>query len=135
DEGAGHLVSTYVRATVPSLCSAATRALARLWAERARPLLLGLLGNADEAVRLAAVVGLREMGAVDEHVARRLAPFVVPGAPISHELRTNALAALAAMTDDAKPVAIPILVRVVRDPNAEDDASVLTAARALVSVM
>jgi serine/threonine-protein kinase len=135
DEAAGHLVATFVRSTVPSLCSAATRALARLWADRARPLLLGLLGNPDEAVRLAAVAGLREMGAVDEHVARRLAPIVAPGAPISGELRTQALAALGSMTEDAKPVAVPILVKVVRDPGASDDATVLSAARALIAVM
>lgn len=135
DEAAGHLVATYVRATVPSLCGAATRALARLWAERARPLLLGLLANEDEGVRIAAVSGLREIGAVDEHVARRLAPLVAPGAAVSPELRVHALAALGAMTAEAKPIAVPLLVKALRDPAARDDVAVLTAARALVAVM
>jgi hypothetical protein len=39
------------------------------------------------------------------------------------------------MTEDAKPVAVPILVKVVRDPGASDDATVLSAARALIAVM
>jgi serine/threonine-protein kinase len=135
DEAAGHLVSTYVRATVPSLCGAATRALARLWADRAQPLLLGLLGNPDEGVRLAAVAGLREMGAVDEHVARRLAPLLAPGAPTSDELRVQALSALGSMTEDAKPVAVPILVKVIRDSTHSDDATIVAAARALLGAM
>lgn len=135
DEAAGHLVARYVRATVPSLCGAATRAIARLWAERARPLLLGLLANEDDGVRLAAVAGLREMGAVDEHVARRVAPLIAPGAAVSHELRVAALGALGSMTVEAKPVAVPILVKVIRDPASRDDAMVLAAARALVAVM
>ena len=130
DEAAGHLVATYVRSTVPSLCRAATRALARLWAERARPLLLGLLANEDDGVRIAAIVGLREIGAVDEHAARRIAPLTTRTVP--HELRVAALQALGSMTIEARPVAVPILAQLVRDGAAPDDATLLAAATSLV---
>jgi serine/threonine-protein kinase len=131
DEAAGHLVATYVRSTVPSLCRAATRALARLWAERARPLLLGLLANDDDGVRIAAIVGLSEIGAVDEHAARRIAPLATRGAA-TYELRIAALQALGSMTVEARPVAVPILAQVVRDPASPEDATLLAAASALV---
>jgi serine/threonine-protein kinase len=135
DEAAGHLVATYARATVPPLCRAAARALARLWAEGARPLLLELLTQGDEGACMAAVAGLREIGAVDEHAARHLAPLVAPGARTSGELRLSALAALGAMTADARPIAVPALVKALRDPAAPDAATVLAAARALVAMM
>lgn len=133
DDAAGHVVRAFVRADVPALCLASARALARLWADRARPLLLALLAD-DEGKQLAAVAGLRELGAVDEHSARRLGALVAPGTTVSDELRASALSALAAMTVDARPIAVPILVRVLRDPDARED-SVLVAAQALASVM
>jgi serine/threonine-protein kinase len=76
DEAAGHLVAKYVHTSDPALCRAATLALGRLWAERAAPLLLALLDVADDGVRSAAIAGLRQIGALDEHVVRRLAPIL-----------------------------------------------------------
>jgi len=134
DEAAGHLVAKYVRATEPKLCRAATQALGRLWAERAAPLLLALLDVNDDGVRGAAIAGLRGIGAVDEHVVRRLVPLLTGQVSTGHELLIAAFTALEFVTVDARPVAVPVLVQLVRDV-ALDDATVLAASRALFSVM
>ena len=134
DEAAGALVAKYVRATEPALCRAATQALARLWAERAAPMLLALLDTNDDGVRGAAIAGLREIGAVDEHVVRRLVPILTRKVVTGHRLLVTAVQALEFVTLDARPVAVPILVQLVRDPTL-DDVTVLAASRALFSVM
>ncbi|MDB4934097.1 MAG: serine/threonine protein kinase [Labilithrix sp.] len=134
DEAAGHLVAKYVRTTEAALCRAATQALGRLWAERAAPLLLALLDVTDDGVRAAAIAGLREIGAVDEHVVRRLVPILARKVAAGHAVLLAAVAALEFVTPDARPVAVPLLVQLVRDP-ASDGASILAASRALLSVM
>lgn len=134
DEAAGHLVAKYARATEPALCRAATQALARLWAERAAPLLLALLDVADDGVRSAAIAGLRDIGAVDEHVVRRLAPILARNAPAGEKLYLAAVSALEFVTPDARQVAVPLLVRLVRDPG-HADATVIAASKSLLSVM
>jgi serine/threonine-protein kinase len=132
DEQAGRLVAKFVRASVPGLCRAATGALARIWADRARPVLLGLLDDADEGVRIAAIAGLRDLGAIDEHVVRKLAPLLERGAS-GHELRLAAVSAFELATVDAREIAAPLLVHLVHDPQ-PDDATVLAAAKALVAI-
>ena len=134
DDAAGQLVAKYVRTTRASLCGAATQALGRLLAERAAPLLLALLDIEDDGVRLAAIAGLRQVGAVDEHVVQRLVPILTRQIPTGDELRLAAVSALEFVTVDARPVAVPILVKLVRDP-ASEDVIVLAASRALLSVM
>jgi serine/threonine-protein kinase len=134
DDAAGALVAKYVRTTQASLCRAATQALGRLWAERAAPLLLALLEVQDDGVRLAAIAGLRQIGAVDELVVHRLMPILTRKIAAGDELRLAAVAALEFVTPDARPVAVPILVKLVRDLGPED-ATVLAASRALLSVM
>jgi serine/threonine protein kinase len=134
DEAAGHLVAKYVHTKEAPLCRAATQALGRLWAERAAPLLLSLLDVGDDGVRSAAIAGLREIGAVDEHVVRRLAPILAKKVAAGDALRIAAVTALEFVTVDARPVAVPILVQLVRDKS-QDDPSALAAARALLSVM
>ena len=134
DDAAGALVAKYVRTTQASLCRAATQALGRLWAERAAPLLLALLDVLDDGVRIAAIAGLRQIGAVDEHVVRRLVPILTRQVQAGDELRLAAVTALEFVTPDARPVAVPILVKLVRDPG-WDDATIHAASRALLSVM
>ena len=134
DEAAGHLVAKYLRATEAPLCRAATQALARLWSERAAPLLLALLDVNDDGVRGAGILGLRAIGAVDEHVVRRLLPILQRKVEASDELRIEAVASLALVTPDARPLAVPILVRLVRETGA-GDGTVLAASRALFSLM
>jgi len=136
DETAGNLVAKYVRAREPRLCRAATQALGRLWAERAAPLLLGLLADPDDGVRIAAIAGLRQIGAVDEHVVKRLAPILAQQVPAGPQLRLAAVASLEFVTPDARPVAVPLLVKLVRaGAGVVDDATVLAASKALLSVM
>ena len=134
DDAAGALVAKYVRTTEASLCRAATQALGRLWAERAAPLLLKLLDVEDDGVRLAAIAGLRQIGAVDEHVVHRLVPILTRKIAAGDELRLAAVSALEFVTPDARQVAVPILVKLVRDAGWED-ATVFAASRALLSVM
>ena len=134
DDAAANLVAKYVRTTNASLCRAATEAVGRLLLERAAPLLLALLEIDDDGVRAAAISGLRQIGAVDEDVVRRLVPILTRAVAASDELRLAAVAALEFVTLDARQVAVPILVKLVRDPG-WDDATVLAASRALLSVM
>jgi len=134
DEAAGHLVAKYVRARQATLCRAATQALGRLWAERAAPLLLGLLADPDDGVRIAAIAGLRQIGAVDEHVVRRLAPILAGKVAAGPQLRLATVQSLEFVTPDARPVAVPLLVQIVRGEGIED-AIVLAASKALLSIM
>jgi serine/threonine-protein kinase len=132
DEAAGHAIAPYVRAAVPSLSRAATRALARVWTDRARPMLLALLSQEDEGLNAAAIAGLSEIGAMDEHTVRRIAALVGHGAA-SLELRVAALESLTAIADEARPVAVPFLMHTVRDPSAPQEA-VYAAARSLLTI-
>ena len=132
DEAAGHAIAPYVRAAVPSLSRAATRALARVWTDRARPMLLALLSQEDEGLEAAAIAGLTEIGAMDEHTVRRVAAVVNRGTT-STELRVAALEALTAIADEARAVAVPFLMTVVRSPAAEPEA-VYAAARSLLTI-
>jgi serine/threonine-protein kinase len=116
------------------LCRAATGALVRVWVDRARPVLLGLLDDKDDGVRIAAIAGMRELGAIDEHVVRKLAPLVRRGAAVGHELRLAAVAAFEVATLDARPIAAQLLMTLVQDV-APDDATVLAAAKALVAIV
>ena len=98
------------------------------------PLLLALLDVADDGVRSAAIAGLREIGAVDEHVVRRLIPILSKKVAAGNVLRITAVTALEFVTVDARAVAVPILVQLVRDKT-QDDPTAFAAARALLSVM
>jgi len=94
DELSGLLVVKFAASPVPNLCRAAARALPRVWGMRAAPILLGLVGHDEDGVRVAAIVGLRELGAVDTQVVTRIAAlFQGPRAP-SAQLRAAVIAAL-----------------------------------------
>ena len=134
DEVAGHAVAKYVRAKEPRLARAATQALGRLWAERAAPLLLGLLADADDGVRIAAIHGLRQISALDEHVVRRLAPILTGRVPAGLQLYQTVVVAMEFVTLDARPVAVPLLVQLLREPSTVD-VIVLAASKSLLSVM
>ncbi|MBS2014983.1 MAG: protein kinase [Deltaproteobacteria bacterium] len=134
DESAGNIVAKYVRAKEPRLCRAATQALGRLWAERAAPLLLGLLSDPDDGVRIAAIHGLRQISALDEHAVRRLAPILTGRVPSGPQLYQTVVVALEFVTLDARPVAVPLLVQLLRDASTPD-VIVLAASKSLLSVM
>lgn len=135
EDSAGYLLAKYTHASDPLLCRAAARALARVWHERAVPLLLDMLAEAtDDGRGCAAIAGLRDVGAADEDVVQSLAPVLVRPGPASRELRLEAISVMAFVTEAGRAVAVPVLARIVRDLEEEDDV-VLAACRALLSSM
>jgi len=131
DAAAGELASRYLRAEDASLATAAAEALGRAWAERAVPVLLELVDGAGESVGLAALAGLRQVGAIEPSGVRVLAK--VATTPGASALRCAAVAALELVTDGARREAAPFLARVVKtDP---DDALVAAASRALLGML
>jgi eukaryotic-like serine/threonine-protein kinase len=102
DEVSGHLVVKYAGSGVPNLCRAAARALPRVWGERARPVLLHLVQHGDDGVFLAAIVGLREIDAVDTHAVARIAAQVEAGRARTPQIRGAILSALQGVSDGAR---------------------------------
>ncbi len=138
DEASGVVVAEFLRETTAPTTAAALVALSTLWGDRARPLLLGALGVADDTVRVAAIASLRTLRAIDEQAVRQLAPIVLGTTPASDELRVSAVAALAAASPAAKADAGASLFRAfARATAARSGASasfVVALARALIAV-
>ncbi|AKV04691.1 Serine/threonine protein kinase PrkC, regulator of stationary phase [Labilithrix luteola] len=135
EDSSGYLLAKYTHAVDPLLCRASARALARVWHERAVPLLLDMLAEAtDDGRACAAIAGLRDVGASDEEVVRALAPVLVRPGPASRELRLEAISTMAVVTEAGRAVAVPVLARIVRDLE-EDDDIVLAACRSLLASM
>ena len=95
DESLGNIVARYARAEDPALASAATSALPRLWGQRACALLVALLHHPGEPARVAAVTALHQLGAVDEHVARKLSALSADPKLTSPDVRAAVALALA----------------------------------------
>jgi serine/threonine-protein kinase len=82
-----------------------------LWGDRARPLLLGvLLKDPDEGMRVAAIRGLRDLHAIDDHVVRK-AEDILADMQASNGVRVAIAEALADTLDDARPLAASVLRR------------------------
>lgn len=111
DEVSGHLVVKYAASSIPNLCRAAARALPRVWADRSVPILLQLVEHGDDGVRIAAIVGLRELGAVDANAVTRIAALVEGGHVRSPQLRSAINAALQVASQSASDEADELLVR------------------------
>jgi serine/threonine-protein kinase len=109
DEVAGHLVVKYAASPIPNLCRAAARALPRVWGSRARSLLVSMIDHADDGARVAAIMGLREIGAIDAEVIARMAALFAGGQPRSAQLRAAAVAALKGPVDGARAEAAALL--------------------------
>ena len=116
DEAAGGVVTKYLRWGEPAVRRAAVPPLVTLWGDRARPLLLAvLLKDPDEGARVAAIRGLRDLRAVDDHVVRKAeeilgAPTTGPAA-VSSAVRIAIAEALGETRDDARPLAAAVLRR------------------------
>ncbi len=150
DESAGHLVVKYLRVNHSSVCRAATAAIVTMWGERAKPLLVGMLQSKDDVVRIAGIAGLRQLGAIDEHVIPRLQAILLRRLPAGDELRAAAAIALAHTVASAQPPALSLLVQLItpsRDAPVEprvasqpgntlsrDDAVILAVARSLITI-
>jgi serine/threonine-protein kinase len=117
DESAGHLVVKYLRVNVSGVCRAATAAIVKLWGERAKPLLVGMLQSKDSDVaRIAGIAGLRQLGAIDEHVVPRLQAILLRRLPAGDEVRAAAAVALAHTVASARPPAVSFLAQLVSPP-------------------
>jgi serine/threonine-protein kinase len=97
-ESAGHVVLRFLRWRYPNVCRAATAAIVKLWGERAKPVLVGMLQAKDDGVRAAGLAGLRQIGGIDEHGVPRLHGILTGRVAASEELRAAAAAALATPT-------------------------------------
>jgi serine/threonine-protein kinase len=73
DEEAGDVTAHYIQGSTPALTAAAAEALVGFWGVRATPFLFALLSSTEDAVIVAAIDGLRELGAIDERVVARIA--------------------------------------------------------------
>ncbi len=97
DESAGGVVAKYFRWGDATVRRAAIPPLVALWGERARPLLLGaLVKDPDDATRVAAVRGLRDLRAIDEHVVRKAEEFFTGASPASEAVCLALAGALSA---------------------------------------
>jgi len=113
DEQAGHVVVKYLRVNVSGVCRAATAAIVKLWGERAKPLLVGMLQSKDDVVRIAGIAGLRQLEGIDEHVVPRLHAILTKRVPAGDELRAASAVALGHATASARTPAISLLTQLV----------------------
>jgi eukaryotic-like serine/threonine-protein kinase len=112
DEMAGHLVVKYAASPIPNLCRAAARALPRVWVARARPTLLDLIGHSDDGVRIAAIVGLKEIDGIDEDAVTRIAALFDDESPPVSQLRAAAIGCLKSAQQSARARAEEALERI-----------------------
>jgi serine/threonine-protein kinase len=111
NEVTGSVVAEFLRGGTPTVIGYALVAIAGLWGERAKPLLLGALPNADGSIVTAAVTGLRVLRAIDQHVLRRLDPIVCGSVTAPDELRVAAAVAIGESVPDARAEAAGLAVR------------------------
>ncbi|HEY8073420.1 MAG TPA: serine/threonine-protein kinase, partial [Labilithrix sp.] len=146
---AGHVVVKYLRVNVSGVCRAATAAIVKLWADRAKPLLVGMLQSKDDIVRIAGIAGLRQLNAIDEHIVPRLHALLVRRVEAGEEARAAAAVALASATSSARPSAVSALTDVLTPPRgapvehaigasggalSREDAVILQSARSLLAL-
>ncbi len=146
DESAGHVVVKYLRVNVAGVCRAATASIVKLWGERAKPLLVGMVQSKDDVVRIAAIAGLKQLDCIDEHLVPRLHAILAKRIPASDELRAAAAVALGHVTASARQPALSVLSQLVSASAAKpgapapvaspprEDAVLLAAARSLLSL-
>jgi hypothetical protein len=138
DESAGHTVLKFLRWTQSNVCRAATAAIVKLWNERAKPVLVAMVASKDDIIRVAGIAGLRQLGAIDEHVVPRLQAILTRRVPASDEVRGAAAVALAHATSTARDPAISILTQLLSQdagpPSSKQDAIIVAVARSLLKL-
>ena len=133
EDDARRIVTAYAASPVGGVSRAAARAVTRVLREDARPLLLELLGRLDDGVRLAAIAGLLEIGAVDIHAVQRIAAFLASESAAHPRVQAAGITALANARPEAMAAAADVLARVVA-ASGHHDANVLAAAKSLVVI-
>ena len=113
DESAGHLEVKYLRENVAGVCRAATASIVKMWSDRSKPLLVGMLQSKDDVVRIAGIAGLRQLNGIDEHVVPRLQAILMRRLPAGEELRAAAALALSHAAPSAKPPAVSLLAQLI----------------------
>ena len=112
DDDAGGVVARYLRWGDVAVRRAAIPPLVTLWGDRARPLLLGvLLKDPDEGMRVAAIRGLRDLRAIDEHVIRKAEDILGDPAQAGNGVCIAVSEALADTTEERRPLAALVLRR------------------------
>jgi len=101
DDAASEIVARYTQSDAPGVALAATTALPKVAARRARPILLGLISHTDEAVVLAALAGLEAFKSADVAVLEHITPLVRSTDPARHAARLAALQLTAFVTPEA----------------------------------
>jgi eukaryotic-like serine/threonine-protein kinase len=76
DDALGEVIARYVRGGSPRLRCAAIGALARVWGERSRPILIGVLGTTDDDARATAIRALGTIKGIDDLVAQKIEDLV-----------------------------------------------------------
>jgi hypothetical protein len=150
DEQAGHLVVKYLRVNVSGVCRAATASIVKMWADRAKPLLVGMLQSKDDLVRIAGIAGIAQLQGIDEHIIPRLQAILLRRLPAGEELRAAAAVALSHTVPTARELAISLLTQLMTPPRdapadprlstpqgnalSREDAVVIAIARSLLTV-
>ncbi len=137
DDAGGHAVSLHLRSPSTEVRRAAVAALARAWGERARPLFVALLQDADEGVRFAVLATLKASGSLDVEVVRRLAALVGRDPRASAALRTQAALALGRAAGAGREAALEFLNAFVTKAPAQNPSQeevLLAAAQSLVAL-
>jgi hypothetical protein len=111
DESAGHVVLKHLRSTHSPVCRAATAAIIKLWGDRAKPVLVAMVSSKEDVIRIAGIAGLRQLGAIDEHLVPRLHAILTRLVPGGEEVRAAAAVALAHATPSAKQPAVSVLAQ------------------------
>jgi serine/threonine protein kinase len=137
DDATGEIVSRFLTCKAPDIRRIATEALVRCWGERSQALLVGLLKDEDESVRISAIEGLRKIGRVDETVVRRLGAMLQPTHRMSTTLKIQAALAYRTASLAGRPTAVAILSRLlVSFPTSgqSEEALLVEMARSLLSI-
>jgi serine/threonine-protein kinase len=111
DESAGHVVLKYLRWPQLPVCRAAAAAIIKLWGDRAKPVLVAMVQSKEDVVRVAGIAGLRELGAIDEHLVPRLQAILTRRVPGGEEVRAAAAVALAHASATARQPAVSVLAQ------------------------
>ena len=115
-DGTGSVVSEFLRSSSPETSATALFALAGLWGDRARPLLLGALGHVAPVIVVTAISALRAIRSIDTHVTARLDAILSANTVMMEDARLAAVIALGEALPEARSAAGAIVARAFSPP-------------------